>query len=373
LKGVLKWVSIGLGGLAGLFIILVVVAAIASPSPDTKTLVSEPASIPALISTPTPEPVPEAEQRFKTGHALWLEYQDSTGLERRDLLERAIAEYSEAIRLDPHYAPPYIARGDAYNRLCQTGRAIDDYSKAIQLNPKLGAYGVHLAYFGRVLSYTDLGKHKEAQQDREAIEQAYDDYSPEQLLGRIDFLVSHPTPRECLPLPIKLMPPDAFGKVAEIRVSIPVAKLFGSEAEAHYARAVGFLQLGLFDEAQLPIAEAVRLGYDPEVFDPALEAFWEWRLKVGPPEPVQSVQGFSMGDLVTIKSSGDVGSVTEILGNLLRVSSEELGDLGYFTPSALSTESYYRAIVGQTHEPYILIFSGSQNFRNYTDDRLSKG
>ena len=50
--------------------------------------------------------------------------------------DRAIADYSEAIRLDPKYALAYNNRGFAYFGKKDYDRAIADYNEAIRLEPK---------------------------------------------------------------------------------------------------------------------------------------------------------------------------------------------------------------------------------------------
>jgi lipoprotein NlpI len=49
---------------------------------------------------------------------------------------RAIADCSEAIRLDPKLASAYLNRGKAYSDEGDFDRAIADYNRAIELNPK---------------------------------------------------------------------------------------------------------------------------------------------------------------------------------------------------------------------------------------------
>jgi tetratricopeptide (TPR) repeat protein len=58
--------------------------------------------------------------------------------------DRAIADYSEAIRLDPKYAQAYSSRGLAYDHKGDLGRADPDYNEAIRLDPKYAQ-----AYFNR--------------------------------------------------------------------------------------------------------------------------------------------------------------------------------------------------------------------------------
>ncbi len=70
--------------------------------------------------------------------------------QRKDDLDRAIADYSEAIRLDPKYAEAYYGRGLTYRNKGDVERAIADYNEAIRLDPKLAA-----AYNNRGNAYRD--------------------------------------------------------------------------------------------------------------------------------------------------------------------------------------------------------------------------
>jgi len=53
--------------------------------------------------------------------------------------DRAIADLSEAVRLDPKYAEAYYGRGLAYGNKDDLDRAIADYSEAIRLKPRVPA------------------------------------------------------------------------------------------------------------------------------------------------------------------------------------------------------------------------------------------
>src|SRR5262249_905283 len=66
--------------------------------------------------------------------------------------DRAIADFSEAIRLDPNYAEVYNLRGVTYGNKGDLDRAIADYSEAIRLDPKLAA-----AYNNRGNAYKNKG------------------------------------------------------------------------------------------------------------------------------------------------------------------------------------------------------------------------
>ena len=68
-------------------------------------------------------------------------------------LDRAIADFSEAIRLDPKDAHAYNNRGSAYENKGDHDRAITDYDEAIRLDPKYA-----LAYNNRCWSRALIGR-----------------------------------------------------------------------------------------------------------------------------------------------------------------------------------------------------------------------
>jgi lipoprotein NlpI len=65
--------------------------------------------------------------------------------------DHAVADASEAIRLDPGMTSAYVTRGRAYANKLDFDHAIADYSEAIRLNPTNGfVYGIRAAvYFGK--------------------------------------------------------------------------------------------------------------------------------------------------------------------------------------------------------------------------------
>jgi tetratricopeptide (TPR) repeat protein len=71
--------------------------------------------------------------------------------------DRAIADYNQAIRLDGDYAYAYYIRGNAYYNKREYDRAIEDYTGAIRLD---GDYA--LAYNNRGAAYDDKGDHDRA-------------------------------------------------------------------------------------------------------------------------------------------------------------------------------------------------------------------
>jgi tetratricopeptide (TPR) repeat protein len=86
-------------------------------------------------------------------------------------LERAVHDFSEAIRLDPKYQDGYLARGQTYFKLGQTERSIADYSAVLAQAPE------HAATFrARGMAYLYLGKNDLALADlSKAIELAEHD------------------------------------------------------------------------------------------------------------------------------------------------------------------------------------------------------
>jgi tetratricopeptide (TPR) repeat protein len=61
--------------------------------------------------------------------------------------DRAIADYTQAIQLNPRDAKPHVNRGNAYSDKGDFDRAIADYNEAIQLDPKFA-----FAYLNRGLA-----------------------------------------------------------------------------------------------------------------------------------------------------------------------------------------------------------------------------
>ena len=81
----------------------------------------------------------------RAGHAA-LERGDVAS--RKGNRELALAEYTEAIRLDPNYARAYENRARAYRDKHDPDKAISDCTKAIQLDPKnAGTYFLRGLFF----------------------------------------------------------------------------------------------------------------------------------------------------------------------------------------------------------------------------------
>ena len=71
---------------------------------------------------------------------------------KKDDLERAIADYTQAIAINPKNYNPYNNRGITYARKYDLDRAIADYDKAIGLNPKRA-----MTYLVRGFAYAKKG------------------------------------------------------------------------------------------------------------------------------------------------------------------------------------------------------------------------
>jgi len=71
--------------------------------------------------------------------------------------ERAIADFDQALRLDPTLGLSYMGRGISYGKLGQNQRAIADFDQALRLDPTLSN-----AYHNRGISYGKLGQNQRA-------------------------------------------------------------------------------------------------------------------------------------------------------------------------------------------------------------------
>ncbi len=52
--------------------------------------------------------------------------------------DAAFKEYSNAVNIDPKYAPAYVGRGDIYQKKGDKDAALQEYRKAIQIDSKNG-------------------------------------------------------------------------------------------------------------------------------------------------------------------------------------------------------------------------------------------
>jgi tetratricopeptide (TPR) repeat protein len=101
--------------------------------------------------------------------------------QNKDEVDRAIADYSRAIALDPNYANAYNNRGLAYQKKGKVDRAIADFSRAIELDPNNAA-----AYNNRGNAYDGKGEHGRAIADyRRALSKNPGDQDSKDALKRL--------------------------------------------------------------------------------------------------------------------------------------------------------------------------------------------
>jgi tetratricopeptide (TPR) repeat protein len=74
--------------------------------------------------------------------------------------DKALADYNQAIKLNPNLADPYNGRGTVYATLKEYDKALADFSKAIELNPNLAD-----PYNGRGIVYQELKEYDKALAD----------------------------------------------------------------------------------------------------------------------------------------------------------------------------------------------------------------
>jgi len=82
--------------------------------------------------------------------------------------DRAIAEFTKAIQLDPEGASAYNHRGVAYSSKLDFDRAISDFDKAIQFDPLLNN-----AHYNRGLAFSQKGDEARARADFDVEEQLF--------------------------------------------------------------------------------------------------------------------------------------------------------------------------------------------------------
>ena len=71
--------------------------------------------------------------------------------------DKAIADFTEAIRLNPNHGPAYCERGDTYAVKGDYDKAIADYNQALALNPNYA-----IGYNNRGVAWKDKGDYDKA-------------------------------------------------------------------------------------------------------------------------------------------------------------------------------------------------------------------
>ena len=96
----------------------------------------------------------DARAHFALGDSLYLKYTDDYQKGRADTndLSRALAHFTNAVQLEPGYAPAYSQRGVVSLTLGNNEAAKQDYDKAISLDPNFDR-----SYFNRGYWYEQSG------------------------------------------------------------------------------------------------------------------------------------------------------------------------------------------------------------------------
>lgn len=120
------------------------------PTPSTEQPIVQ-----QKIEQATSQPAPErtqlgAEEYYDSGHRRW----------QAGDYAKAVADCTEAIRLNPYFAEAYNRRGTAYVGQDDYDHAIADFDEALRLNPDYVA-----AYFNRGLAYAARGSYAVAIDD----------------------------------------------------------------------------------------------------------------------------------------------------------------------------------------------------------------
>jgi hypothetical protein len=106
-----------------------------APKPSPVTVQPAPKPTPAPVQ-PAPSPAPAPARDAKSY------YDRGETFRSRGDYATAIAEYTQAIRLNPDYKSAYFNRGWAYNKIKDYDRAIADYTQAIRIKSDYAtAYG----------------------------------------------------------------------------------------------------------------------------------------------------------------------------------------------------------------------------------------
>ena len=156
------------------------------------------------------------------------QYNAGVDLHKQSRLNEAIAEYSQAISLDPTLAKAYHNRASAYRSLLQYERAIQDLDTLIRLEPSSD-----LVYLLRGSDYAKSGQLQRAIQD-------YDEAIRLNPHGKAYYYFAR----------------------AEAYIELGQYQLAPTDALAHVLRMRLYTSLGKDTEAQQNLEWAVELGHD---------------------------------------------------------------------------------------------------------------
>jgi tetratricopeptide (TPR) repeat protein len=109
--------------------------------------------------TPAPKPATPAPAQNNAAASTAAFDRGNAAFDRNDY-NKAIAEYTEAVRLDPNAGGAYYNRGQAYIKKGDYDRAIEDYTQVIRIVPNYAA-----AYRMRSNSYVQRGLELKKRED----------------------------------------------------------------------------------------------------------------------------------------------------------------------------------------------------------------
>jgi tetratricopeptide (TPR) repeat protein len=84
---------------------------------------------------------------------------------RKREFNKAIDDYTEAVKLNPYYTDAYNNRGNVYSETGQYDKALQDFTEALRLRPE----AVNI-YYNRCMVYFTLGEYGRAWEDVRKIE-----------------------------------------------------------------------------------------------------------------------------------------------------------------------------------------------------------
>jgi Tfp pilus assembly protein PilF len=91
--------------------------------------------------------IERGEQESRKNRAT-ANYNRGLAYRRKGEVDRAIADYDEAIKLNPNYAIAYNNRGVAYEKKGDKEKAISDYREALKIDPSHGGARNNLKALG---------------------------------------------------------------------------------------------------------------------------------------------------------------------------------------------------------------------------------
>jgi lipoprotein NlpI len=156
-------------------------------------------------------------------------------LKKRDYAH-AIEAYTECIRLDPHSAIAFHARGYAYYDSHDDNRAIQDFNEAIRLEPEYG---------------DGFRERARAYEDKNDYEHAIQDYTQAIRIKPSEFILLYDRAYD-------------YQRVGEYALAVAdldeLVRRFPQSADAYRDRGVAYLLWGHLGEAQRDISRAVGLN-----------------------------------------------------------------------------------------------------------------